>query len=379
MRTNSTANFRYHQPGAMRGLRNITWLIMASLLAFFSLAHAQDETSTQGVEETLGNLPQTAAQEFAQPLVNAVGANLNTGWMTMAPEAKMSGLTLRLGLVGVGSFIDGEDDIFQLLGTIFQFQENEARELARMGIAGFDLLPQTQQDAIVEEIATSEFTADVTGPTVFGGENDKLVVTTEAKEITVDNITYIIPSETITFDDVTGLWDKGIFPTVVPQLSLGTFYGTQATIRYLPDVKLSEDIGTLSYFGWGIQHNPLVWFQNPLPVNIAVSFFKQSLKIDEAVKVNPTAYGAQVSKTFGGFLASVTPYAGFLIESSNMDVDYTYEVYPGVTTNIEFELEGENSSRFILGVGANVVGLNLYADYNFSKLNSANITLMYGF
>lgn len=379
MKTNASVNFMWYRPVTTRGVRNITLFILVALLAFFSAANAQDETSSQGVEETLGSLPKTAAQEFAQPLVNAVGANLNTGWMTMAPEAKMSGLTLRLGLVGVGSFIDGEDDIFQLLGTIFQFQENEARELAQMAIPGFDLLPQAQQDAIVKEIATTEFTADVTGPTVFGGEDDKLVVTTQTQEVTVDNITYIIPSETITFDDVTGLWDKGIFPTVVPQLSLGTFYGTQATIRYLPDIKLSEDIGTLSYFGWGIQHNPLIWFKNPLPVNIALSFFKQSLKIDDAVKVNTTAYGAQVSKTFGGFLASVTPYAGFLIESSNMDVDYTYEVFPGVTTNIEFELEGENSSRFILGLGANVVGLNLYADYNFSKLNSANITLMYGF
>lgn len=299
MKTNASVNFMWYRPVTTRGVRNITLFILVALLAFFSAANAQDETSSQGVEETLGSLPKTAAQEFAQPLVNAVGANLNTGWMTMAPEAKMSGLTLRLGLVGVGSFIDGEDDIFQLLGTIFQFQENEARELAQMAIPGFDLLPQAQQDAIVKEIATTEFTADVTGPTVFGGEDDKLVVTTQTQEVTVDNITYIIPSETITFDDVTGLWDKGIFPTVVPQLSLGTFYGTQATIRYLPDIKLSEDIGTLSYFGWGIQHNPLIWFKNPLPVNIALSFFKQSLKIDDAVKVNTTAYAPRSARPSG--------------------------------------------------------------------------------
>jgi hypothetical protein len=345
----------------------------------FSAATAQDETSSQGVEETLGSLPLSTAQEFAQPLVNAVGANLNTGWMTMAPEAKISGLTLRLGLVGVGSFINGEDDVFQLLGTIFQFQENEARQLAEMSIPNWNLLPQTQQDAIVREIASTEFTADVNGPTVFGGDEDKLVVSTRPQEITVDNISYVIPGETITFDDVTGLWDKGIFPTIVPQLSLGTFYGTQATIRYLPDIKLSDDIGTLRYFGYGIQHNPLVWFKNPLPVNVALSFFKQSLKIDDAVKVNTTAYGIQVSKTFGGFLTSFTPYAGFLIESADMDVDYEYEVFPGVTSTIQFELEGENTNRFILGFGVNLVGLNIYADYNFSKLNSANVTVMYGF
>jgi len=63
-----------------------------------------------------------------------------------------------------------------------------------------------------------------------------------------------------------------------------------------------------------------------------------------------------------------------MMESSEMT--FTYEI-PSIVENgkplkITFPLEGENKFRFTLGASLKLLFLNLNADYNFGKYNSAS-------
>lgn len=358
---------------------------MTLLVAAFTLPlAAQESESGSTLESVFESLPESAASEFAQPLVNAVGANLNTGWMTKAPDPEISNFDLRIGIVGMGAFIDGEEDIFQLLDVIFQFNERDAETLARQSLGtGYDALNATEKAALIDAITATEFTATITGPTIFGSEDDILQVTPDQKTVTAEGQSFTVGGETIDVTDgegntITGLIDSGIFPTVAPQLSLGTVYGTQATLRYLPPISVADEVGDLKYFGFGIQHNPAVWFASELPVNFSISYFTQKVEIEEALEVTTDAYGLQISKSFRSGTASFTPYVGYLRESSNMAVDYTFD-FNGIPAQLQFDLEGENTDRFIVGTGLSLLGLNIFADYNFAEVSTFNFSLMYGF
>ena len=100
------------------GKRFLTLFTMLLIAAFTLPLAAQESEAGSTLESVFESLPESAASEFAQPLVNAVGANLNTGWMTKAPDPEISNFDLRIGIVGMGAFIDGEEDIFQLLDVL---------------------------------------------------------------------------------------------------------------------------------------------------------------------------------------------------------------------------------------------------------------------
>ena len=96
-----------------------------------------------------------------------------------------------------------------------------------------------------------------------------------------------------------------------------------------------------------------------------------------------TAFGINASKQFGFAFLNVTPYAGFMFESSTMTINYAYStIGPGNTTitdNISFELEGENTTRLTVGLSIRLLVLNINADYNFGKNNSATAGLFFAF
>ena len=346
-------------------------------IVFFALLVVQP-IFAQDVEGTIESLPEDPLKKFIQPLTNAVGANLNTGWINLAPENKIKGLDIRFGLVGAGAFIDSDEQVFQLIDIFFPLSESSATSVAQSITSNTALQNEIKNGLMSGDI---DLKNEITSPTVFGSEDDFLVIRYPEQQVTVQGQTFTVPEQTINLEDVRGvLNDPGIFPTVVPQLSIGTFYGTQATIRWLPNIKINEEVGELAYFGFGIQHNPAALLNAQLPVDLSLSFFTQTLEIGTGIlDVTTTAFGLNASKTFGTFAASVTPYAGFLIEKSNMDISYDYEPSPGNTFPISIELEGDNKSRFVLGLGLNLFGVNIFTDYNFSDTNTFNATLMYGF
>lgn len=358
--------------GLSQGVVNV--LITAFLgIGLVSPVFAQDES----LEGTLQQLSEDAAMKYVSPISSAFGADLNSGWFHKAPGAVIAGFNLEIGVVAMGAFFPDDSKTFSVNGR-FRFSEDEARELVEG--QGFS---QSVQDELVKQITAQYFHVGISGATITGEEDDHVMVHFPAKTFDVNGTDYEVPEQSVDlgFGGFQDLADLSFLPLAAPQVSVGTVYGTQATFRYLPSLTLNGDLGKLKYFGFGIQHNPAVWLSNPIPVDVAVSFFTQNLKIGDLFESKATAFGLNASKRFGTGFLNVAPYAGFMFESANMKVTYTYVVNTPTGTvrdAIEFELEGENKSRLILGISLRLLTLNLNADYNFSKYDSFSAGLTFG-
>lgn len=344
-------------------------------LLWVSRAEAAEPGS---LEETLETLSADAAAAYVSPISSAFGANLNSGWFRRAPKATRLGFNLEAGMVVMGSFFPKDANHFSVDGT-FRLSESEATYLldeyeAQQGFT----LPQAIRDELLEQITSQYSDVGISGATVVGAASDSLTIAFPGATYTAFGVEYDVPPADVKlpvggFGDMA---DMPLLPLTVPQFSLGTVYGTQFTLRWLPAVELSPELGDYSYSGFGIQHNPAVWFDKKLPVDVALSFFTQSMKVGDLFDCKATAFGVSASKQWGWRFLNITPYAGFLLESAEMDVSYLLQVevpvsalYPdGIYSEpINISLESENSSRLVLGTNFRVGIVNWNLDYSLAK------------
>jgi hypothetical protein len=104
------------------------------------------------------------------------------------------------------------------------------------------------------------------------------------------------------------------------------------------------------------------------------------LEAGSVFKTKATAFGVNASKRLGWGFLNLTPYGGFMVESSSMTFTYDYFVdTPAgkVPQKVEFELTGENKTRVTAGLSIKVLIVNINADYSWAKYNSASIGLMF--
>jgi len=367
------------------------------LLAVCSIFAAAPCTFSQTLEETLKKVAGNAAEGYVGPITNSFGADLNGGWFHKAPSAKMFGFDLEFGLVAMGTPFKDADKTFDTNGN-FRFDATQTQGLVDLAVpapaANDPLLAQKNalRTSLTNKIANTDFNIRIKGPTVIGNKfvnnattpNDQLSVTFSGQGITIpytNPITHLTKDTTINVPGkvyplgvggVPDIQKLSLLPLGAPQLTIGTFVGTQFTFRYVPSYDVSG-FGKFSYFGFGVAHNPGIWLPNPLPIDISASFFTQTLKFDPYINAKSTAYGINVSKRFGPGALNITPYAGFMLESSKMTFTYT----PTATLaagakapQINFELDGANSSRVVLGLSLKILFLNINADYNIAKYNS---------
>jgi len=227
-------------------------------------------------------------------------------------------------------------------------------------------------------LTSSPSSVDISGATIIGAEDDFISVHFKGGRVagyTLVDTTVVLPIAG--FKD---LADLGTLPLAAPQISVGTVFGTQLTFRFLPSIAINDDLGELKYFGFGIQHNPGIWLANPLPVDVSASFFTQSIDIGTLFNATSTAFGVNASYELGFAALNLTPYAGFMFESSNMEVKYKYIVQTPAgpsEQDIKFELEGENKTRLTLGLSIRLLLININADYNIGKYNSISAGLTF--
>lgn len=328
------------------------------------------------LKDAMESLSQNAAQQYVKPVTAGFGSNLNTGWFHRAPKASKFGFNVEFGMVFMGTMFNKKDKSFSSTTTL-DMTETDADFIATTLVNNdptLSQLPNKDQaiDAIAQQLLQQFPTMDVTiaGATFIGNKNDKIRITYGTNgTITYNNQTYQLEGRTDT-SEVGGILNAPLIPLFAPQITVGTIMGTQLTLRYLPPIKVDKKVGTLKYTGFGIQHNPQVWFGKVLPLDLAASFYTQSIKQGDLFEATGTAYGVTASKQFGFRLLNLTPYAGFLIESSEMKFkyDYVYEL-EGVeeTAHISFKQKGANTSRFTVGTNIRFLVVNINADYSFAK------------
>ena len=353
-------------------------IFLVSVFVFSGLL-AEDKT----LEETLEELSGQAAKSYVGPIVSAFGSNLNGGWFHKAPKAKLFGFDIKFGLVFMATMFDDEHKVFSTEGS-FNFTTAQAE--AMIG----DLnLPQEDYDALIEAIINQDFYVGMSGATIVGDADDHIIIEFYGEaidyEIAGNPFTQIVPGQIFELGIGGLLKDAPMLLLAAPQFSIGTIYGTMASFRYLPSYE-TEDFEEYNYFGFGIQHNPKAWFPYLIPIDICLAFFTQSLELTDIVTANATAFGFNASKTFGPRMLSFTPYAGFMLESSNMEFQYEYQLGNDPVTGeplppkkIKFDIDGENNSRLTVGLNFRIGPFNLNGDYNFGKYNSFTAGFGLGF
>ncbi len=169
-------------------------------------------------------------------------------------------------------------------------------------------------------------------------------------------------------------------PFFMPQVSVGLIKKTEVMLRFMPKVKLNDDID-VGFIGIGIKHNLDQWLPIPLfPIDISAQFVWQSLTIGDLIDSKHTAFSIMASKKVG-IGVSITPYIGMGFESSTLDVCYTIEnpnenpMLPTDGTEIDFSLDGDNSFRMTGGVRIGLPLITLNADYSIGEYKTYSLGL----
>jgi len=349
-------------------------LIVAIVFSVFTSIKAQS------LEETLSNLSSGAGKAYVAPVVSAFGSNLNSGWVSKVPEATKFKLHLDLKIIAAGSFFSDEQKRFNSTGKFFFNSQQVDQILQNSGYTSSS--PGYAQ--LKAEMQAREFEVNFAGPTIVGSDKENLKITFPQQSITANNQTFTVNSYTLAIDEVKGLLkDLSILPTPGVQFTGGTVFGTNVAIRYFPKVKVTDELGDFSLWGIGAIHNPGAFLMKPLPVDIAISYFSQSMKVGDVFESTAGQFGIYAGKTFG-MLFSISPYVGLIVESSKTKVAYDYQsnqVINGVPvpkTRINFELEGENKTGFVIGFGLKLGFVNLNADYKAAKTSTASAGISFG-
>lgn len=351
-------------------------------LSVQNAAYSQDD---KNFSEVLNQLSKDAAQSYFKPVINGFGANLNSGWFHKSVEPKIFSFDIEFGIVVMGSFFQDEDKSFSSQGNFNLTREQASKMIPASALVDDPL--NIKKNAIIAEILKRSYSVGISGPTVIGSPDETMKFTIPTQKITVDGLGSI-DTEAQIFDlGIEGVLDDiSAIPFAAPQVNIGTVWGTQVSIRYIPDID-NDEFGSISYSGFGIQHNPEVWLGDVLPIDIAFGFFTQSLDFEfsgqegnAAISATATAYGITASKRLGKGPFALTPYAGFLLESSEMEFSWDFTIDESTAPIKEsFTSEGANKNRFTFGLSGQLLMLNFNVDYSISEFNTVSAGLWLGF
>ena len=375
-------------------MKRMTVLVALFTLVLVALGNAQQtQSDSKDLQGSIERLSRDAARQYVGPVVSGIGSDLNGGWFHRAPNAKVLDFDLEFGVVVMGTLFSDEHKTFGTSG-VFQFDSSQAAFLTKnISDPNYNSLSTIYKDQarqqIINQIRGKDYTVGIGGPTVIGNTTDSVKITFQGGQFTFTDPqgtqrTVAVPVTKVALP-VTGLLGdkqflgKNIIPLAAPQLSLGTFLGSQFTFRYLPNYKISDELGETKYFGWGVQHNPAVWFPAEFPIDISASFFSQKINAGTIFEAKTTAFGINASKRLGWGALNLTPYAGYMREKSSMTFtyDYTLDTPTGkIPQRIVFDLEGENKSRITLGLSVKLLIVNVNVDYNIGTYNSYSAGVM---
>jgi hypothetical protein len=265
------------------------------------------------VDKNLGSFPESAAKGYIQPLVDVMGANLNSGLYHTASMSKFLGFYV--GVKGMAVFVPSSMKKF-------------TAEL------GSDYNPSRV------ETATVFGDKDGGAKTKYGNFPDSVK----------------LPG---------GIGLK-LVPLAVPQVSLSTM-NSELLVRFVPSIKINDDVGSVDLLGIGLGHS-ISQYIPMFPINVAIQGVYQQLKIGNYLKATALNVNVHASKSFVFF----TLYGGVGYETFSADINYSYKPpipIADIIKTISFSLKGKNNFRATAGFKLGFAIFDLNVDYSIGSVN----------
>lgn len=206
----------------------------------------------------------------------------------------------------------------------------------------------------------------------------------------------------------------------IPQLDIGSLYGTELTLRFIPPIDLGKNIGKFAFWGFGISHSISQYFPQPW-LDFAVQIAHQGTNLRNTIGVtnaelnaNANFFNANIhlsKKISKNFLF----YSGFSFERVNINTDFTFylpitvqhqlglmwlddngtpddysddffrknpelgyngDPYGSMVKNV---IVSDKNYKFTFGILASFGNFATCLDYNIGKVNIISLGLMYKF
>ncbi|MCU0415511.1 MAG: hypothetical protein MUE91_14125 [Ignavibacteriaceae bacterium] len=327
---------------------------------------------SQSIAETLSNLSSGAVLKYSEPVIDAFGSSMNSGWFTGLPSSS-NGIHAKLRFVGVGSFFTDDLRRFSYVGNL-RLTSPQVDEI--LISSGYDPGTIQNYESLKSEILSRDWEVKFDGPTITGNVEEYLLV--EFPEVEVQG--YTIESYTFELTDVKGYLDNiDVMPSPALQLDLGSVIGTAASVRYFRGINL-RDLGIVNIWGGGIIHNLNYWFGDALPLEVGLGYYFQSFKVGDIFENTASQYGFFLSKRIGGRI-SIEPYAG-LTETSRSEINYKYQFdspagRQELLLNIDYN--GDQTVNLAVGTSVNLSIFVLNFDYKFGGTRTGTVGVGFGF
>jgi len=164
-----------------------------------------------------------------------------------------------------------------------------------------------------------------------------------------------------------GAVDTPVAPLIIPQAGVGTAFGTDVMVRYLPETRL-KGYGTIGVFGIGVRHS-LSQYIPMSPVDLAVQGVYNAISLKnqnvqgDVLDASGYAFNLQASKSLP--VLPVTFYGGLQYETFTSE--YAYEVdLGGEPLDVTLDQDATNSVRGLAGVSVTLAVVRLNVDYSLS-------------
>jgi hypothetical protein len=340
---------------------------------FILLFVIASNTFAQTISETLSNISSGAVLKYAEPVIDAFGSSMNSGWFTGLPSSS-NGIHAKLRFVGVGSFFTDDLRRFSYVGNL-RLTSSQVDEI--LISSGYNPNTIPNYESMKNEILSRDWEVKFDGPTITGDLEEYLMV--EFPEAVVQGFT--IDSYTLELTDVKGYLNNiDVMPSPALQLDLGSIIGTGVSVRYFRGINL-QDLGIVNIWGGGLIHNFNYWFDDSLPLEIGFGYYFQSFKVGDIFENTASQYGLFISKKIGGRI-SIEPYAGLTYETSRSEINYKYEFdSPAGRQELQLNIDynGDQTVNMAVGTSINLSIFVLNFDYKFGGTNTGTVGVGFGF
>jgi hypothetical protein len=359
-------------------MKKLYSLIIAALLtmpALKTIAQTTTASGDDGFSQLIKSSPADATKlvsAYALPLFKGFGTGLNSGWNNTAKTKKLLHFDLRVGANGA---ITPESD--------------KSFDLTNIGLS-------------------KHLTVDATSPSkiapTFGGASDAKLPIVDINDDNGTKLTSFTMPKALTT----------IIPAPNVQLTVGLVHNTDLTIRTMPTVKISSDVGTIGMIGFGIKHDLIQDFAKkvPKPFDLAIAVNYNRINYSKTLSVQPGSATPAPGQTAADFsnqridghfsgtnfqailskkLLFFTPFVSVAYQtaSTNIAVLGNYPItstvpgqgsfYTVVKDPVSIDETSVSGMRADLGFQLNLAFLRIYVSGNLGAYKSINGAIGFGF